>query len=256
MVYITGDTHGNFNHLFELQESDNFFKKDDILIILGDSGINYYVHPKQDNRGEDIVPTIYKEETKCSIIKNKIEDQLPCTLFCIHGNHEARAEKVEGYIEKQWHGGTVYYQPEHANILFAKDGEIYDFNGKKYIVIGGAYSIDKSFRLKMQKLGAPNYNWFPDEQPSTAIKRHVTSVLKKNKWKIHGVLSHTSPLKYEPTELFLSGIDQRLVDKTTEKWLDKIEDQLDYDIWYFGHFHGGRIWKKTQMIFHEVCELM
>ena len=41
---------------------------------------------------------------------------------------------------KNWHDGVVYYEPEFPNILFAKDGEIYDFDGKKALVIGGAYS--------------------------------------------------------------------------------------------------------------------
>lgn len=41
MIYITGDTHGNFEHI------ESFCKRmdtstDDILIILGDAGINFY----------------------------------------------------------------------------------------------------------------------------------------------------------------------------------------------------------------------
>lgn len=55
------------------------------------------------------------------------------------------------------HGGEVYYEPEYPNILFAKDGEIYDFDGKKAIAIGGAYSCDKEYRLLT---GLP---WFQDE---------------------------------------------------------------------------------------------
>ena len=32
-VYVTGDTHGHFDRLYNLQQ-ENFFKKDDILIVL------------------------------------------------------------------------------------------------------------------------------------------------------------------------------------------------------------------------------
>lgn len=46
--------------------------------------------------------------------------------------------------------------------------------------------------------------------------------------KIDVILSHTCPLKYEPSEVFLSGIDQSTVDKSTEKWLDRIEETIDY----------------------------
>ena len=164
---------------------------------------------------------------------------------------------MKGYKEKEWHGGTVYYQPGYENILFAKDGEIYDFEGRKYIVIGGAYSIDKEYRLFC---GA---NWFPDEQPSKDIKATVEKNLDKNGWDIHGVLSHTCPYTYEPRELFLSGVDQSKVDNSTERWLDTIEEKLTYDVWYFGHYHGEKsiyIEKNgrqsvLQMLYYDVKKL-
>lgn len=52
MIYITGDTHGDFRNV------ERFCKKmqtskDDVLIILGDAGINYY-GPEQDERKKSI----------------------------------------------------------------------------------------------------------------------------------------------------------------------------------------------------------
>lgn len=49
----------------------------------------------------------------------------------MHGNHEERPYHIQTYRMKIWHGGEVYYEPEYPNILFAKDGEIYDFDGKR-----------------------------------------------------------------------------------------------------------------------------
>ena len=46
------------------------------------------------------------------------------------------------------------------------------------------------------------------------------------------MITHTAPLKYEPTEVFLPMINQSTVDKSTEQWLDSIEEQLYYDRWY------------------------
>ena len=181
--------------------------------------------------------------------QNELEAKLPCTIFCVHGNHEARANTVENYVERTWHNGIVYYQEEHPRLLFAKDGEVFTFAGKDYIVIGGAYSVDKHYRKRM------GHNWFEDEQPSPKIKRDVESTLKKHGYKVHGVLSHTCPFHYEPRELFLSGLSQSLVDDSTEKWLDILEKRLDYDIWYFGHYHGEKKIDKMQMIFHEVWKL-
>lgn len=118
----------------------------------------------------------------------------------------------------------------YPNILFAIDGEVYDFNGNSCIVIGGAYSVDKYYRL------ARGWSWFPDEQPSEEIKAKVERVLAERNWKIDIVLSHTGPLKYEPTEVFLPMIDQSTVDKSTEVWLEQIEAKLDYERWYFAHY--------------------
>ena len=68
------------------------------------------------------------------------------------------------YKSQEWNGGKVWVEEAYPNILFAKDGEIYDIAGMKTIVIGGAYSVDKFYRL------SKGYNWFEDEQPSDEIK--------------------------------------------------------------------------------------
>ena len=41
----------------------------------------------------------------------------------------------------------VNYEESFPHILFAQNGKIYDFEGKKVIVIGDAYSINKHYRL-------------------------------------------------------------------------------------------------------------
>jgi 3-oxoacid CoA-transferase subunit A len=66
------------------------------------------------------------------------------------------------------------------------------------------------------------------------------------------VLSHTCPLKYEPTEVFLSGIDQSTVDKSTEKWLGTIERCLQYDEWYCGHYHTSKQVDKLQFMYKDI----
>ena len=70
------------------------------------------------------------------------------------------------------------------------------------------------------------------------------------------VLSHTAPLKYEPVEMFLAGVDQSRVDKSTEEWLDDIENMISYNKWYFGHYHGDSVrTNKVTMLFHKTIEI-
>ena len=65
------------------------------------------------------------------------------------------------------------------------------------------------------------------------------------------MLSHTVPLKYEPVEVFLPGIDQSKVDKSTERWLDGIEERLQYEKWYAGHYHTAKSIDSLQIMFED-----
>lgn len=226
MIYITGDTHGHFERIQIFCEQQHT-TKDDIIIILGDAGINF--------------SGLFKDN-----IKKDFLSHLPITLFCIHGNHEQRPFTIPSYKEKSWHEGIVYVEDEYPNLVFAKDGEIYDFDGKKTMVIGGAYSIDKMMRIVY------GYGWWEDEQPSEEIKQYVEQQLKLNQWKMDVILSHTCPLKYEPVEVFLLGIDQNRVDQSTEIWLDEIENKLNYQKWYCGHFHTEKKVEKLEIMFENI----
>ena len=84
---------------------------------------------------------------------------------------------------------------------------------------------------------AHGWPWFADEQPSPAICARVEQRLATENWRVEMVLSHTCPLKYEPRETFIQGIDESGVDKSAEIWLDSIEERLAYERWYCAHYH-------------------
>jgi len=226
MTFLTGDTHGSFKRIktfCQVMET----KETDTMIILGDAGFNYYLD-QRDTRAKEYVADI------------------PITLFCIHGNHEARPQTIPTYVEKEYHGGRVLYEETYPNLLFAIDGEIYNFDGYQCIVIGGAYSVDKYYRLEK------GWHWFPDEQPDEVTKAKVERRLSEMDNKIDIVLSHTCPLKYEPTEVFLSAVDQSTVDKSTEEWLGTLEEHLNYKKWYCGHYHTKKKIDRLQFMFEDV----
>ena len=220
MIYITGDTHRDFSRLDGLN-----FNDDDVLIILGDAGINYCLDD------EDIR---FKEFLKRYNIK----------LFCIRGNHEERPENISSYKEVDMFGGKVFIEDDYPNLIFAKDGEVYNIEGKSVLVIGGAYSVDKEYRLMY------GYKWFKDEQLSQDEMDNIFDKVRGKYFDI--VLSHTCPYKYETREVFMSGIDQSKVDKSTEYFLDKIEDSIDYDKWYCGHYHIEKIVDKLEFMFGRI----
>ena len=229
MYYITGDTHREFEKVYELCEN-NDTTVDDVLIILGDVGINFYC------------------DSKDVALKNELS-QLPITLFCIHGNHEERPFNLD-YEEKEWNEGIVYYEEEYPNLLFAKDGEIYNIDGNKCLVLGGAYSVDKYYRL------SNGLEWFEDEQPSDEIKEYVEKKLDESDWSVDFVFSHTVPYDYRPTWNFIPGLDQSAVDTSTEEWLQKIENKLSYREWFAGHYHVDSTEGPITLMFDEISELM
>lgn len=233
MIYITGDTHGNFNHIVEFANKMQT-TLDDVMIILGDAGLNYYIHNGHDD--------------KMAKKLKKFVSEIPLTFFCIHGNHEERPYNISGYELQEQFGAPAYINPNYPNQIFAKDGEIYDFNGYKTLVIGGAYSVDKYYRLSR---GAA---WFESEQPDIVIKTYVEDQLDNIGWKVDTVLSHTCPISTEPRHLFLPFVDQSTVDKSTEEWLQTIADNLDFNKWYFGHFHGDWVNDKYEMLYNSIKE--
>ena len=75
MIYITGDTHRDFKRLNNLVDNE-----DDMLIVLGDAGINYFLDDED-------------KKLKGYLSSFNIK------LFCIRGNHEERPENIHTYKE-------------------------------------------------------------------------------------------------------------------------------------------------------------
>lgn len=212
LVLYTGDIHGQVTRVVNAIQRFHL-GKDDVIVIMGDVGLNYY--------GND-----YGDWGR----KKKLNSK-GVPILCIHGNHERRPATIESYSITEWHGGKVYVEERFPNLLFAMDGEVYDLDGYKAIAIGGAYSVDKYYRLLR------GIHWFPDEQPDEATKARVEEKLEELGWKVDLVLSHTCPTRFVPVEAFLPGLDQSTVDNSTEEWLDTIAERLDYGRWFCGHWH-------------------
>ena len=240
---LVSDTHGQV--LFRLSQinAGKYAASQTALIILGDAGINFYLNKTDMNLKRNIQNTGY-------------------TVYCVRGNHEERPENL-GYIE-HWYDenvkGYVMYEPNYPNIKYFEDGNAYEICGKSVLVIGGAYSVDKWYRLnrvgvtsKLDKdyLNPRKTGWFPDEQ---LLDWEMTTIEKEHFGKHYDViLTHTCPISWEPRDLFLAGLDQSTVDKSMEKWLDDFKNHIDWKIWLFGHYHDDRLMRPgVEMYFNDI----
>lgn len=223
MIYITGDTHGDFHRFNRL-----ILNEEDIVIILGDVGINYYLDE-------------YDKKLKERLSKYNFK------FFCVQGNHEEKPENIYSYHEVEMFGGQVFIEDEYPNLIFAKNGELYNLNGKSILVIGGAYSIDKDYRI------SKGYPWFKNEQLSEFERKNI---LEKYSGKhVDILLSHTCPLKYEPKESFKFDLPQELMDKSMENFLNEVEEKIDCDKWYCGHYHIEKNIDKLEFMFGRIKNL-
>ena len=243
-VYITGDIHGDFNRFLELEKfcHEHNLGKSDWIICLGDVGLNYY---GKDDPRELSIKTIAAD--------------VPINLFCIHGNHERRPSRKDGYKTKEISGdicGKVWYDPQYPNQYFAIDGEVYEILADREVlnclVCGGAYSVDKYYRLER------GWNWWPDEQPNEKTKKKIWNITHDPQIDdIDVMLTHTCPFRFIPTELFIGGIDQSTVDQSTEIFFDNIYECYPNDckpFWYFGHFHGNKYTDDYVMLFDDIIK--
>ena len=238
-LYICGDLHGSA-HVIEDFYKNNIKHspreaEENWIILLGDSGCNYYMNYKDH----------YFKQRLCS---------LPFNYFVIRGNHEERASICAENSPTKWEtvdlfGGKCLHQPEYPNIYYASDaGGIYYINGRKTLVVPGAYSVDKYYRL------ARGWSWFSNEQLSPQEMAALESMAAGQYFDL--VLSHTCPYTYRPTDLFLGCIDQSSVDSSMELWMDQLNEKIVYHVWCWGHYHADRVEAPyCEMFYQEIEDL-
>ena len=153
--------------------------------------------------------------------------------------------------------GPVFMEDEFPNIRYFKDGRTYEINGHRTLVIGGAYSVDKWYRLNRAGLTEETNDpaksgWFNNELLTEDEMLNIAAVTFGEQFDF--IFTHTCPLSWEPRDLFLSFIDQSTVDKSMEQWLDVIKDNIDWGIYCFGHYHVDRLERPHVEQFYMECK--
>lgn len=228
---LVGDRHGywpDFQYSIEKAKA----KGASALIVLGDAGFNFYLNQRDD------------------ALKKKVD----FPIYCVRGNHEERPEKIPEMAFK-WDKdvmGYVYYQPQYPLIKYFMDGHCYIIDGYKCLVIGGAYSVDKYYRINNYMQNNGWCGWFEDEQLNALERARIASQYEGSS--VDFVLTHTCPYSYEPRHLFLSGIDQEMVDDSMERWFDELFKSINIKYaWICGHFHEDLyLAPYIEMLMHHV----
>ncbi len=129
MIYITGDTHGDFTRFSakRLRRAGMELTQDDYIIICGDFGLCWA-----------------KDKTFEYHCKNFAEK--PYNILWVQGNHE-NYDMIGEYPLEEWHGGKARHIIRDKVILLER-GQVFEIDGKTFFAFGGASSLpDPSGKL-------------------------------------------------------------------------------------------------------------
>lgn len=231
MIYITGDTHGDFSR-FDIENfpEQKEMTRDDYVIICGDFG-GVWCGDERDDENLDHL------------------EELPFTILFVAGNHE-NYDALVSYPVEEWHGGKVQFI--RPNVIHLMRGQVYTIEGKTFFAMGGAASHDISdgilepddpdFEVKywmMRRTRAMfrinHYSWWKAEMPSDLEYEEARQNLDSCKWKVDYIITHCGPNSV--IDILSRGFYDH--DRLTD-FLETVLQKTEYSYWYFGHYHDNR----------------
>lgn len=146
-VMLLGDTHGDLKFMTKHVIPAAVEAKADCILQVGDFG--YYEHY------DDI-----RDEIDC--LSRELE-AAGIPMSSIQGNHDKISYLMEHYGRNVSDFGFIRYR---KYLYFIPNGTRWEWNSYKFIALGGAYSIDKPGRLKIERTEGlvPGTEWFPEEE--------------------------------------------------------------------------------------------
>lgn len=220
-VYLTGDMHADLDS--ERRGYIQQLKSNDILIVLGDFGYTW-------NR---------------EILESY---NVPCKTLVVDGNHD-NFTYLDSCAVEDMYGSKVQIIKENVYRLLT--GNMYNIEGYKFFVFGGASSIDKAWRT-------PYKSWWPEEIPSNETFQKALNNLKEAKWSFDFFLSHTCS---EQTCKDFFRYPSNFIDPV-EKMISEIEYNISSNnpdskyLHFFGHHHSNKAISKEVCLYKRIVKLV
>ena len=247
MIYLTGDTHGQFRYRFTVSgfpEQRNM-SKDDYVIICGDFGGIWEANGE--SRQEKYWLNWFEER--------------PFTLLFIDGNHE-NFERIYSYPEMEWHGGRVHEIRPH--VLHLCRGQVFEIDGKTIFTFGGAASHDitggilepddPDYRKKKKQLNEGilpyrinHITWWEQEMASDEEMEEGLKNLARYDNSVDYIVTHCCSTG---TQDFIGKKEYYEPDRMTD-YFEKIKNMVSYRKWFFGHYHENMNVNDKEILIYE-----
>ena len=252
MIYLTGDTHGEFKRFSNrrIKSTGLELTTDDYVIICGDLGL-CWAHDRT-------------FDFNCRFFAEK-----PYTVLWVQGNHE-NYDMIGEYVLEEWHGGKVRHIVRDKVILLER-GQVFSIDGKTFFTFGGASShdiqggvfdrSDLDFRRKVKRAREKGLSyrilresWWPEELPSEEEMKEGIENLGKADNKIDHIITHCCSTSVQnvldPPPGQLYGAD------VLTDYFELIEEKVSFKHWYFGHYHVDlRIDSKHTLLYRKIVSL-
>ena len=214
MLYVTGDTHGDFERFFQPEMKK--LKKGDTLFICGDFGF------------------IWDDSATEKKMFKKLGSQKYNICF-LDGTHE-NFDLLKKYKLGTYHGGLA--RRICGNLYHLQRGQIYTFEDKSVFVMGGGESPDIDLRYDRD-------TWSSDEAPVRQELLDGAKRLADREFKVDYILTHEPPTKIrallnlrETETVHITGLST---------YLEELSQSCEFDKWFFGSMHIDKFISNTHI---------
>ena len=221
-VTFVGDIHGRFDGIDQAIKTEN----SDIIIQCGDFGIwpNEYKSVKITNknvpvyfcRGNHEYHDLLDTYPQFNISNLKTSDRFVRPY--LKEQRTLSSRKINNLLDINFKFGD--------NIYLCDNGSILNLNGKNILFIGGAESIDKSFRI-MGK------SWWPQELLRRDEIDHILDIEEP----IDIIVSHT-PHSFIIKKMYYGIL---LIKDPVAEFLEVAYEKFKPKLWFSGHLHNNTI---------------
>lgn len=226
-LLVTGDLHGDAGALTIISRK---MLAGDVLFVAGDFGF-IFLDTNSERCFLDDVDSFLKRKN--------------AWIVFVDGNHENH-RALNAYPVEEWQGARVHRI--RSRVIHVLRGEILEIKGHKIFCFGGAFSIDRAYRVL-------NKTYWEEEIPTDEDYKNGNAHLEKCGYQVDFALSHTCPLNMIP---YLGGRHSAQEEFQLQNYLQWVHDcAVPYlKCWYFGHWHQDRdLPGKCRVIYLDVVDM-